>query len=289
MSQKCFLAAAAASFLAGAGLLLRSQYERNRFVTEEYTFRSKKITGGPARFVFLTDLHDKTFGPGNKDLKEAILKEKPDAVLVGGDMMVAKGGRCDLAVTRELMGALARKVPVYYAEGNHEARLRDDARFGDAYRELRSFLSDAGVHYLEDESVDFREDIRLTGCGIGWEYYKAHFLVPRMPSGEIEKRVGKADREKYNLLLFHSPLFLDAASRWGADLVLSGHFHGGTVRLPGIGGLMTPQYQFFLPACAGLFREGNCHMLVGRGLGTHSVNIRINDLPQIAVVNLLGD
>ena len=84
----------------------------------------------------------------------------------------------------------------------------------------------------------------------------------------------------------HSPLYFHACRHWGADLTLAGHFHGGTIRIPGLGGVMTPQYQFFLPWCAGSFEQEGKWMAVGRGLGTHSINIRLNDMPQLLVVHL---
>ena len=87
----------------------------------------------------------------------------------------------------------------------------------------------------------------------------------------------------------HSPLYLREAAAWGADLVLAGHFHGGTIRLPFIGGLMTPQFQFLLPECAGRFQEGSTEMIVSRGLGTHSIRIRLNDLPEISCIDILPE
>ena len=82
-------------------------------------------------------------------------------------------------------------------------------------------------------------------------------------------------------------MFFKEYADWGADLTLSGHFHGGTIRLPLIGGVMTPQFQFFFPWCAGQFEgEHGRKLIVGRGLGTHSVNIRFNDKPQVVVVDV---
>ena len=100
-------------------------------------------------------------------------------------------------------------------------------------------------------------------------------------------------REGSIFLLAHSPLFFEEYAAWGADLTLSGHFHGGTIRLPVLGGVMTPQYQFFYPRCAGEFelpgRWGErSRMIIGRGLGTHSINIRLNDKPQVVVIRLCG-
>ena len=108
-----------------------------------------------------------------------------------------------------------------------------------------------------------------------------------MPEGYLQRKLGNTDPGRFQILLMHSPLYFAEARQWGADLTLSGHFHGGTIRIPGVGGLMTPQYQFFLPWCAGSFVEGQQAMAVGRGLGTHSINIRLNDLPQLLCVRLL--
>ena len=110
--------------------------------------------------------------------------------------------------------------------------------------------------------------------------------LPSMPSDYIEKKAGKADPDHFQILLAHSPLYFDACAKWGADLTLSGHFHGGTIRLPGLGGVMTPQYQFFLPWCAGIFEKQGHYMAVSRGLGTHSINIRLNNRPQLLVIRI---
>ena len=109
----------------------------------------------------------------------------------------------------------------------------------------------------------------------------------------MKETLGEPDPEKFCLLLAHSPLFFEEYAAWGADLTLSGHFHGGTIRLPLVGGVMTPQYQFFYPRCAGYFEllgkgREKSRMIVGRGLGTHSINIRLNDKPQVVVVRLCG-
>ena len=69
-------------------------------------------------------------------------------------------------------------------------------------------------------------------------------------------------------------------------MTLAGHFHGGTIRIPGLGGVMTPQYQFFLPWSAGNFERNGKRMIVSRGLGTHSINIRLNNRPQLVLIRL---
>ena len=83
----------------------------------------------------------------------------------------------------------------------------------------------------------------------------------------LARRVGDADEKRFQILLLHSPMYFENCARWGADLTLCGHFHGGTIRLPLLGGVMTPQYQFFLPWCAGAFERDGKRMIVSRGLG----------------------
>lgn len=108
-----------------------------------------------------------------------------------------------------------------------------------------------------------------------------------MTTEYLERHLGPADDSRFQILLAHSPLYFEQYADWGADLTLSGHFHGGTIRLPFVGGVMTPQYQFFHPYCAGEFEKDGKHMIVGRGLGTHSINIRFCNRPQLMVVRLL--
>ena len=103
--------------------------------------------------------------------------------------------------------------------------------------------------------------------------------------GSLKTALGEKDPAHFTVLLLHSPLYLDEAAEWGADLTLAGHFHGGTIRLFGRG-LMTPQYQFFYPRCQGMFSFGEKKGIVSAGLGTHSVNVRLFDRPEAVLVTL---
>lgn len=283
--KKMFPWLAATAAVAGGLFLLRSEYERDQLVTEYFTIYSPKIKGEGKRLVFLTDLHDKEFGPDNERLLNAIREARPDMVLVGGDMMVAKGVG-DLTISLKFLKQLSEEFPVICANGNHEIRLRNErGTYGDKYRQYRQALNEMGITFLSDRKTGLAEDIDLYGLNLLPEYYKPGY--PKMKAGFVEKVLGKTDEEKFSLLLAHSPMFFDEYAEWGADLTLSGHFHGGTIRLPFIGGVMTPQYQFFFPWCSGLYEgmQGR-KMIVGRGLGTHSINIRFNDKPQVIVVDL---
>lgn len=269
-----------------AGLLLRSEYEKRHFVTEEVTIASDKINKDH-KFIFLSDLHNKEFGHRNSRLIEAIDAVKPEAVLIGGDMIISGTEReVELSVTLDLVRQLRQRYPVFYANGNHEQRLAwKQAAYGRVYQELRQELKRAGVRHLSDQTVAWGEDIRISGLNIDKVYYQKR-QFPQMKKSYLDQHLGLPDESRFQILLAHSPMFFDAYAGWGADLSLSGHFHGGTIRLPVLGGVMTPQLQFFVPWCAGTFEDNGRYLAVSRGLGTHSINIRLNDKPQVLVVNL---
>ena len=290
MGTAVFLAAGVMAF--GAGCLARSRYERDCLVTEKYRIASEKIHGQGKTIVFLTDLHNKEFGEENSRLLETVRKVKPDAVLFGGDGMVAKRGNSDVRIPLALLTELAKEFPVYCGNGNHESRMLWKSEiYGETYENYRTALENAGIRYLSNEAADLDSDIRIYGLDLPKSAY-----LPRsgeIPEGLLKETLGEPYPEKVCLLLAHSPLFFEEYAAWGADLTLSGHFHGGTIRLPLVGGVMTPQYQFFYPRCAGYFElpgkgREKSRMIVGRGLGTHSINIRLNDKPQVVVVRLCG-
>lgn len=275
--------------VAAAGACLRSHYERTHFKTDCCRLETEKLKSGTRyRLVFLTDLHNNVFGKDNEPLIEAIRQAKPDMVLMGGDMMVCRQRDHRIDVVLDLAETLAREFPVYYGNGNHETRMyRKRQYYGSLYEELTNGLKKRGVTHLQDAWADPLPDVRVYGADIERPYYEKG-QVPKMPADYLERRLGKPDADKFNILMAHTPYFFDVYAGWGADLTLSGHFHGGTIRLPWVGGLMTPQYQFFCRYCAGTFTKGRSTMIVGRGLGTHSINIRLGNMSQLVVVDICG-
>jgi len=287
-----------------AAALLESRRERSALKTEFYGFRSAKIRER-CRIVFLCDLHGASFGPGNERLIEKVRALKPDLILSGGDLITA-GGVClrppqKTREVAELVGRLCGICPVILTHGNHETRF--EARFPEEYGAYEAALKETGAVLLRNGRLDLEEKgISIYGAEPELRYFRAvHKYMPSfghlglrrkltpMPEDYLEKLLGAAGKDSFALLLLHTPLYLKESAAWGADLVLSGHFHGGTIRVPFLGGLMTPQFQFFLKECSGLHHEKDCTMLVSRGLGTHSVNIRLNDLPEISCIDLLPE
>jgi len=277
----------------GTALLLRSQYERNSLTYPFYRITTGKPLRRDRTIVFLSDLHDKTFGPGNRRLLNAVRSFHPDAVLFGGDMVNVKR-RADIRPVLDFCEALTEFCPVYYGEGNHERRLCENReRYGNMYDTFLDSLRGMGVFHLSDSSAMLDDDIRISGLNLDEKFY-GKFFYPKMDRSYIEKRVGSASDSFFQILLVHSPEYFGACAAWGADLVLSGHYHGGTIRLPGGVGLMTPQFTFFSRNVVGMKKirgengdSDSPSMIISSGLGTHDVNIRLNDKPQVVVVKLV--
>lgn len=271
---------------AAIGGLCRSHYERKHFVTEYVAIQNPKVQK-KIRLVFLTDLHDQVFGNENEPLLQEIDRIQPDFILSGGDAMVVKNKKADTRIPLALFRVLAQTYPVICANGNHETRMkREPDQYGDSYVTYKEKLKHIGVRHIENGTLPLTDWLMVSSVELEERFYRDG-IPARMRGDYLERKLGKPDPKAFQILLLHSPLFFRACREWGADLTLSGHFHGGTIRLPLLGGVMTPQFQFFHPKCAGFFQKGGRYLLVGRGLGTHSINIRIGNKPQLVVIDLL--
>ncbi len=273
-----------------AGIIMRSIYENRRLVIEEYEIGSEKIPKAfdGYRIVFLTDLHCREFGTRNQKLLESIAQCKPEVVLIGGDMVISQENVSE-EIPLELLKELAKRYPVYYADGNHELRLaRNEEIFGVRYKDYIHKMKEYGVQHMSNETIVLAADdgfISLTAFDLEKKFYH-RFHVPQMTREEIETAVGKNTGKVFQILLVHNPNYMDAYADYGSDLVLTGHFYGGMVRIPGLGGVISPQFQIFPQYDAGQFQKKDTTMIVSRGLGNHSVKIRLLNQPEISCITL---
>ena len=278
--------------LAAGGCLLRSEYEKRRLQIRYYTVRHGKIPDGfdGVRLVLLADLHNKSFGKEYEELYLYVKAARPDYILAAGDMIL-RTKPDETARTARFLGRLAGLCPVYCGNGNHELALKGK-RLADgtnAYGRYTGLLERRGVHVLADTGATLSragDSIDVSGLDLGLCYYAKGRHVPMRPD-YICRRLGIPDPGRFQILLGHYPNYFPEYAAWGADLVLSGHMHGGTVRLPGAGGLMSPNYEFFPAYDRGLYERSGSYMLVSPGLGTHSVNIRFGgNYPEVSVILL---
>ena len=242
-------------------------------------------------FVLLADLHNHMYGPDNERLLAAIEAQKPDAILVAGDMLIAHTGQSFAPALHLLLKLREKGYPVFYGNGNHEYRMRIYPEvYGSMYDDYMTPLRACGVILLENEKAVFEKDgqqVTIYGFELDRKYYKK-LGQEKFRKEELTQALGTPEDSRYNILLAHNPVYFDDYAHWGADLTLSGHLHGGIIRIPGVGGVITPQARLFPRYDAGHFQKEGRDLIVTRGLGTHTVNIRIFNPAELAVVHLKG-
>lgn len=259
-------------------------YDSNRFVVKTYTAEDERIRK-PCRAVLLTDVHNKCYGKDNDKLLEAIHGQRPDFILIAGDILTA-GPKASMEPAINLLGKLAEKYPVYYANGNHEHRLKLYPEvYGDMARRYGEALQEIGIRPMVNSHTDLPEyGIAVYGSQIHERFYK-RFRLTKMESGYLPEILGQAPEELFTVLLAHNPDYFPRYAAWGADLTLSGHIHGGVARVPFWGrGVVSPAWHLFPRYDGGIFREGERTMLLSRGLGIHTIPVRIFNPGELWVV-----
>lgn len=264
--------------------------------TKKYQIYSPKLplSFDGFKFVFISDLHGKIYGKENTTLIQLINKANPDCILIGGDMMV--GGEnpkyefgyspisaksVDISV--DLISKLSKKYTIIHALGNHEEKLHSELwrKYTEALKEFNVKLIDNDVYrFINDDE----EQIDIYGLSLGREFYPK-FKRKELDVRNITDKIGTKG-ENYSILMAHSPVYFSAYSKWGADLTLSGHLHGGIMRLPFVGGVIGPDFFIFPKYSGGLYKENNRNMIVSCGVGMHTVNLRIFNPPELTLVEL---
>lgn len=277
----------AAVLLLIAAAVIRCMYELRTLSVSRYTIRSPKVApGDELKAVFLSDLHSCEYGEGNEDLKNLIEKESPDIILIGGDMLVSASAKGDTK-TRRFLSRISGVAPIYYAPGNHEKAVESLKTFRTRNRNYIGFLGSLGIKYLKNETENINDSVSVTGLDVAYEYYGK--IRPRkMTVQAMTGYLGKTDRSRYNILLAHNPGYFEYYARTDADLVLSGHYHGGSIRLPVIGGIISPQFRLFPDHSKGRFEKNGTTMIVTGGCGSHTVNLRLFNKPEIVVISIEG-
>jgi predicted MPP superfamily phosphohydrolase len=179
----------------------------------------------------------------------------------------------DVEIALAFAAEAVRIAPCYYVTGNHEARIPA------AFRELRQGLAELGVTVLQNESLLLEragETITLIGVD-----------DPQFRGSTMDRKLAELVwREDFTVLLSHRPELFETYVQSGADLVLSGHAHGGQFRLPFLGGVYAPDQGLFPAYDAGLFVEGDTQMVVSRGIGNSIFPLRFNNPPELILVTL---
>ena len=268
-------------------------HDTHNFAVKEYEISTDKLDRDYV-YVFLTDLHGYVYGKGNERLIEAVDKISPDAVFCAGDMLTAAKGHRNVEIDSglRLLEELASRYPVYVSNGNHEEKIKiyKDS-YGNLFDRYKSRLVRAGVNYLENSSVMIEgTNIRVTGLCLGLGFFTKVVRV-KMEDDYLDTQIGRvnsAEKENYQILIAHNPVYFDNYVKWGADLTLSGHVHGGIIRLPLLGGVISPAIALFPKYDAGKFEKDGSAMVLSRGLGTHTIHVRMFNPGEVSVIKVRG-
>lgn len=270
------------AFLAlGTGALLTGSFcylQNNWLQISRYQHISSRL---PEKFdgfrvVHLSDLHNKSFGANNASLLKKIAACVPDMIVASGDMIDSR--HTDTDCTADFFCKAKTIAPVYYAPGNHEAKIK-------AFASFSSLLRETGIHVLENEIVPYEKK--------GQRIYIAGIIDPHCYESEdafntAVFRLCHSVGEGYLLLIAHHPEKIGLYNLAGADFVFSGHAHGGQFRLPFTNiGLFAPDQNFFPQYTNGIHTEGKTSMAVSRGLGGTVIPLRLFNRPEIVVVDFV--
>lgn len=245
----------------------------------QYTITSEKIKK-PMRIALVTDLHSCKYGAGQKTLIDAVDREKPDMILLGGDIF---DDEIPDDNTKIFLSAIAKKYPCYYVTGNHEY-------WSMRVNEMLDWLRAHGIEDIGGKTIQTNvngneiclsglndpDEARYTGEGDGMK-------------AELGRAMNERDDTAFTMLLTHRPSFVNLYKDAGFDLVLAGHAHGGQWRIPGLlNGVFAPDEGFFPKYAGGFYHFDNGgEMIVSRGLARESTRVpRIFNRPELVIINL---
>ena len=228
------------------------------------------------RIVVLSDLHSAQFGRDNETLLETVAEQSPEYIFVVGDLIDQYRPQPE-GYAASIAAGLSAIAPTYYVTGNHEWALGDVPA-------LKKTLSDHGVTVLSNQAVTLeRSGDTIVLAGIDDPNGYADQKSPEALAAEIAQKWG----DPFWILLAHrNGRFAGQYSLLGADLVVSGHAHGGIIRLPFTDGLLSTDRTLFPSYTAGLYEENGSCLFVTRGLGNSGPSLRLFNRPEVAAVTL---
>ena len=228
------------------------------------------------KIAHISDLHNHDW---EGKLIDKIKKESPDMIAITGDLV--DSSKTDFDITLKFIQEAKKIAPLYYVTGNHEAWLKD-------YNVLRERLEKENINMMDDQSLFVEKgNKKIQIFGI-----QDPDFVEAIDMGSIQGEIvgiktnELLDRNYFNILLSHRPEHFSHYVEAEVDLVLSGHAHGGQFRIPFLGGLIAPNQGFFPEYTAGLYQENNTSMIVSRGLGNSIIPLRLNNMPELVIIEL---
>lgn len=276
-----------AALLCLCALLGLEIYRSNRMLSLDFEEVQVEALTEPIRIVHLSDLHNAEFGNENEDLIALVAAQQPDLIFFTGDLVIGRKKETDAAMN--LVEDLVKIAPVYVSVGNHEQMHEDN--FGS---DLTGMLRYRGAKVLEFsyEEVTVRgQNLRIGGIS-GYCIPDIYLKTGEANLAECEFLWDFQNTDRCTLLMAHMPacwIRNEGISLWEADLVFSGHTHGGQFRIPFVGGVAAPDMGWFPGWLEGQFpsRDETKTLILSRGLSNSLPVPRLNNPPQVLVVDLI--
>ena len=219
---------------------------------------------------------DKTYKV-NYLIKE-IEKQKPNIIVVTGDFI--DSNKTNVEVAMNFIKKINAVAPIYYVSGNHEASVK-------SYTKIKEQLAENKVVILENKKEELKineSSINLIGIDDPRMAHESFISDSEIVKVELDNT--KYNGDKYNILLSHRPELFDTYVEKKIDLILTGHAHGGQIRIPFIGGIIAPNQGFFPKYTSGVIEKNKTTMVVSRGIGNSIIPLRINNRPELVVITL---
>lgn len=251
--------------------------DMQRISVKRYNLKGKDSL----KIIQFSDLHKKSFGKDNYKLVNIVKKENPDILVFTGDLV--SRNQTDFINIENLIKEVCKITKVYYILGNHEIDMQSKI-----YNSINNKFQSYGAILLDNKNVKISKNTYLWGITIPLQCYHdgnhGYDNLYYYTELDIQSELQSPNLEYFNILLAHNPFFFESYSKWGADLSLCGHVHGGIIRLPFINGLLSPERKFFPKYSGGLYSLNDKNMIVSRGLG----KLRVFNSPEISVINIVS-
>jgi len=250
-----------------------------------YVVESAKVTGGATvKIVAIADLHSRVYGEDQEPLLDMIAAQKPDMIALAGDIVDNKAQDTG---AKMFLRAVPKIAPVYYVSGNHEFQTQ-------RYDEIKKMIEGYGITVLSGE----RKYITINGadlcvCGIddpaAFEYSDDPRILKYKDADGMLSQFSDLGDGTFNILLAHRPELIESYAKYDFDLVLSGHTHGGQVRIPLVlNGAFAPDQGFFPKYAGGRYDLRDMTMIVSRGLSFSGKAPRVFNPPEVVSVCIEG-
>lgn len=259
-----------------------SYFENNSIVISKYNIESETLPEAFNNFkiVQISDLHNKIFYKDNNTLIAKIKSQKPDIIVITGDLVDRRKYNEEIAIS--FIDKIKSIAPIYYVNGNHEG-------WAGKFASLEKKLKESGVFVLRNESVFYekgKEKILISGIDDP-VFNSSGSSKVYLTEDIMKNELLQVNNKKYfRILLSHRPEFFDLYVRNNIDVAFTGHAHGGQIIIPFLGGIFSPGQGFWPKYYKGMYTKDKTTMVLSRGLGNSIAPQRIFNRPEIVSVTL---